>query len=68
MILGPQVLRTERPTGASAPPTVPSVVPIPPLGASEQDMRRALQLLTQLVAAQAQRQNVEVPDALFRER
>ncbi|KAH0778878.1 hypothetical protein KY290_005305 [Solanum tuberosum] len=62
MILLPQVLSTEG-CMSSAPPIVPSIVPIPPLGASEQDMRGVIRFLTQLVAAQAQRQSVEVPDA-----
>lgn len=34
--------------------------PVPPSGTTDQDMRNAVQLLTSLVAAQAQRQNTDV--------
>lgn len=53
-----QRLGTEGPTGVSAPPVVPTVVPIPPPRASDPDLKGAIQLFTQLNVAQAQRQYV----------
>ncbi|KAF3630125.1 hypothetical protein FXO38_13579 [Capsicum annuum] len=63
MPLGSQMAGMKRPTGFFVPPVVPTVVPIPPLGALYLDLKEAIQLLAQLVAAQAQRQNVNVPVA-----
>ena len=60
MLPGSQMPGTEGPAEASAPPAAPIEVPIPPPGASDQDLRGAIQLLTQLVAAQAHRQNVDI--------
>ncbi|PHU00675.1 Protein ROOT HAIR DEFECTIVE 3 [Capsicum chinense] len=60
---GSQMAGMKRPTGFFVPLVVPTVVPIPPLGALDLDLKEAIQLLAQLVAAQAQRQNVNVPVA-----
>ena len=61
---GPQIPITEGSVGVSTPPVASSVVHVPPIplpGASEQDLRGAVQLLTQLVAAQVQGQNAAAP-------
>ncbi|XP_047269505.1 uncharacterized protein LOC124899265 [Capsicum annuum] len=63
MFSGSQMPERKRPIGFFIPLEVPTVAPIPPSGASDPDIKGAIQLLTQLVAAQAQRQNVDIPVA-----
>ena len=60
---GQSEAQSEMPSHTSSTPSPPEDIrrhpapPVPPSGTPDQDMRSALQLLTSLVAAQAQRQN-----------
>jgi len=70
MLPGPQIPMTEGATRVPTPPVVPTVVHfplVPPPSASEQDLREAMNFLTQLVAAQVQRQNAATPSTVQEE-